>query len=91
MTRPERKRNELKLDFDLEKKNAIKKQGRKFNKTEKKFSFFSFITCNNIATYLQMSCTYSILNPTYILTLDHQQKFEWTDIFSSQCLEVLEL
>ena len=34
MTGPERKRNELKLDFDLE-KNAIKKQGRKFNKTEK--------------------------------------------------------
>ena len=27
MTGPERKRNELKLDFDLE-KNAIKKQGR---------------------------------------------------------------
>ena len=50
MTGPERKRNELKLDFDLE-KNAIKKQGRKFNKTEKKISFFSFITCHNIAIY----------------------------------------
>ena len=50
MTGPERKRNELKLDFDLE-KNAIKKQGRKFNKTEKNFSFFSFITCHNIAIY----------------------------------------
>ena len=41
MTGPERKRNELKLDFDLE-KNAIKKQGRKFNKTEKN-NIFLFI------------------------------------------------
>ena len=38
MTGPERKRNELKLDFDLE-KNAIKKQGRKFNKTEMVFCY----------------------------------------------------
>ena len=80
MTGPERKRNELKLDFDLE-KNAIKKQGRKFNKTEKKFSFFSFITCHNIAIY---KCHVFYIK-SYILTLDHQQKFEWTDIFSSQC------
>ena len=79
MTGPERKRNELKLDFDLE-KNAIKKQGRKFNKTEKKFSFFSFITCHNIAIY---KCHVFYIR-FYILTLEHQQ---WTDVFSSQCLD----
>ena len=60
MTGPERKRNELKLDFDLE-KNAIKKQGRKSNKTENSFSFFSFITCHSIATNVM----YFILNPTF--------------------------
>ena len=53
MTGPERKRNELKLDFDLE-KNAIKKQGRKSNKTEKNFSFFSFITCHPYYCYLKI-------------------------------------
>ena len=82
MTGPERKRNELKLDFDLE-KNAIKKQGRKFNKTEKNFSFFSFITCHNIAIY---KCHVFYIK-SYILTLEHRQKFEWTDIFSSKCLD----
>ena len=39
MTGPERKRNQLKLDFDLE-KNAIKKTRSETNKTEKNFSFF---------------------------------------------------
>ena len=61
MTGPERKRNELKLDFDLE-KNAIKKQGRKFNKTEKiSLSFHLSL----VITLLFTNVMYFILNPTF--------------------------
>ena len=83
MTGPERKRNELKLDFDLE-KNAIKNKVGNLTRL-KKISLSFHLSL--VITLLHIYKCHVFYIKSYILTLDHRQKFEWTDIFSSQCLD----